>query len=154
MKIRQAEVKDATPISALILPALTQHVLPTIAPEARDMLQGTMTADCIKTYLQTGHRYHVAESAQGELVGVIGMRDNVHLLHLFIHDAHHGMGISRQLWETAKAECLRHGNQGKFTVNAALNAEKVYLAFGFQRVEGIRNRNGMLDIPMVLEYAV
>ncbi|NBI52978.1 GNAT family N-acetyltransferase [Photobacterium alginatilyticum] len=31
-----------------------------------------------------------------------------------------------------------------------MNAEGVYLKFGFERIDGIRERNGMVDIPMKL----
>ena len=37
-----------------------------------------------------------------------------------------------------------------FTVNSAVNAEHVYLNFGFKRINGVRNRGGMVDIPMKL----
>ncbi|MFA0492056.1 GNAT family N-acetyltransferase [Vibrio splendidus] len=40
-----------------------------------------------------------------------------------------------------------------FTVNSAVNAESVYSRFGFKRTEGIRNRQGMIDIPMLLDLA-
>ncbi|WP_081305589.1 GNAT family N-acetyltransferase [Vibrio coralliilyticus] len=37
-----------------------------------------------------------------------------------------------------------------FTVNSAVNAEHVYLSFGFKRINGVRSRGGMVDIPMEL----
>ncbi|EKO3629323.1 GNAT family N-acetyltransferase, partial [Vibrio metschnikovii] len=57
----------------------------------------------------------------------------------------------RKLWETIKEEAIKNGNRGDFTVNSAVNAENVYLRFGFKRTEGIRNRQGMVDIPMMFE---
>ncbi|KDM92834.1 GNAT family N-acetyltransferase [Photobacterium galatheae] len=153
MSIRIAALSDATPISELIQLSLRQHVLPTIAPQAHEMLLNSMSAQSIAKYLNQGYRYHVAESAAGDIIGVIGMKENSHLYHLFVHDDHHGKGLSRQLWETAKEVCIQHGNPGQFTVNSALNAERVYLAFGFQRIDGIRHREGMVDVPMMLHLA-
>ncbi|WP_372771419.1 GNAT family N-acetyltransferase [Pseudoalteromonas sp.] len=44
----------------------------------------------------------------------------------------------------------RLSNGSNFTVNSAVNAEIVYLRFGFKRIDGVRNREGMVDIPMAL----
>ncbi|GAB6260096.1 GNAT family N-acetyltransferase [Photobacterium sp. R1] len=154
MSIRIADLSDAKAISELIQPTLRQHVLPTVAPQVHEMLLNTMSAQSITNYLNQGYRYHVAEQVSGEIIGVVGMKENSHLYHLFVRDDHHGKGLSRQLWETAKNACLQHGNPGQFTVNSALNAERVYQAFGFQRVDGIRDRDGMLDVPMVLNLSV
>jgi len=46
---------------------------------------------------------------------------------------------------------MRSGNPRRFTVNSAVNAENIYLSFRFIRTDGIRNRDGMIDISMVLE---
>ncbi|MEZ9074090.1 GNAT family N-acetyltransferase, partial [Vibrio splendidus] len=92
-------------------------------------------------------------TANDEVVGVAGVRDNSHLYHLFVDDNFQGNGLSRQLWEAVKEESIKNGNSGIFTVNSAVNAESVYSRFGFKRTEGIRNRQGMIDIPMLLDLA-
>ena len=70
-----------------------------------------------------------------------------------MHENYQGIGLSRRLWNEAKTECLSNGNTGNFTVNSALNSESTYLSFGFKRVEGVRYREGMIDIPMLLQNA-
>ncbi|EFP95378.1 hypothetical protein VIBC2010_15124 [Vibrio caribbeanicus ATCC BAA-2122] len=49
-----------------------------------------------------------------------------------------------------KKEILAEYDIKQFTVNSAINAKSVYLSFGFVETQGIRNRSGMIDIPMVL----
>lgn len=150
MKIRKADKSDAEAISDLIIPLTEKYILPTWGEEAHDLLLGSMAQGQIEQYLSDGYVYHVAESASVGIVGVVGIRDNSHLYHLFVKDGFNGQGLSRQLWEKGKSDCLLKGNKGEFTVNSALNAEDVYLKFGFERIDGIRERNGMVDIPMKL----
>ncbi len=90
---------------------------------------------------------------KSEIIGVAGIRDSSHLFHLFVSDNYQGQGLSRKLWERIKSEALTNGNSGRFTVNSAINSESIYLSFGFIRTGEIRNRDGMIDIPMELETA-
>jgi N-acetylglutamate synthase-like GNAT family acetyltransferase len=150
MKIRKADISDAETISDLIVPLTKKFVLVSCEKQVHDLLVGSMSITSIEGYLTEGYSYHVAEAFSGEVAGVVGVRNNSHLYHLFVKEKFEGKGISRQLWEIAKAECIANGNKGEFTVNSAVNAEGVYLKFGFKRVDGIRNRNGMVDIPMTL----
>ncbi|CCN72906.1 GNAT family N-acetyltransferase [Vibrio nigripulchritudo] len=149
--IRKAEISDAKAISELILPLTKKYVCPTCDASVHSILLNSMSEESIGKYLSTNYNYVVAISTNNEVVGVAGIRDQTHLYHLFVDDNFQGNGLSRKLWETAKEEAIRKGNNGKFTVNSAVNSEGVYLRFGFKRTEGIRNRQGMVDIPMVLE---
>lgn len=150
INIRKAEITDAKAISDLILPLTQKYVFPTCDLSVHSILLDSMSEISIEKYLSTNYAYIVAETVNNEVVGVAGVRDNSHLYHLFVGDNYQGSGLSRQLWEIAKEEALQNGNCGLFTVNSAINSESVYLSFGFKRTEGIRNRQGMVDIPMVL----
>lgn len=66
-----------------------------------------MTPDSIERYMQTGYRYHVAEM-DAKLVGVIGIRDNVHLYHLFVAERYQRQGLAKKLWQFAMEVSLRH----------------------------------------------
>ncbi|CAM3032475.1 GNAT family N-acetyltransferase [Vibrio neptunius] len=148
---RNAKICDAKAISELILPLAKKYVCPTCDPSVHDVLLKSMSEEKVEHYLSTNYHYVVAVTANDEVIGVAGIRDNSHLYHLFVNDRFQGHGLSRQLWEVVKENALNNGNKGIFTVNSAINAESVYLRFGFKRTEGIRNRQGMIDIPMMLE---
>ncbi|MEZ8252301.1 GNAT family N-acetyltransferase [Vibrio splendidus] len=152
VNIRSAEISDAKGISELISPLAKKYVCPTCDASVHDILLNSMSEENVGKYLSTNYTYVVAVTANGEMVGVAGVRDNSHLYHLFVDDNFQGNGLSRQLWEAVKEEAIKNGNSGIFTVNSAVNAENVYLRFGFKRTEGIRNRQGMIDIPMLLEF--
>ncbi|CAK1763656.1 MULTISPECIES: GNAT family N-acetyltransferase [Vibrio] len=153
VNIRSAEISDSKAISELILPLAKKYVCPTCDASAHDILLNSMSEENVGKYLSTNYNYVIAVTANDEVVGVAGVRDNSHLYHLFVDDNFQGNGLSRQLWEAVKEESIKNGNSGIFTVNSAVNAESVYSRFGFKRTEGIRNRQGMIDIPMLLDLA-
>ncbi|ASA56815.1 GNAT family N-acetyltransferase [Vibrio gazogenes] len=151
IKIRKAAISDAKAISELIVPLTEKYVCPTFDASVRHILLDSMSEANMETYLSANYFYVVAVNRNDDVVGVAGIRDHSHLYHLFVDDNHQGQGLSRQLWHVVKQASLDNGNRGYFTVNSAVNAESVYLRFGFKRIDGIRNRNGMVDIPMALD---
>ena len=152
MIIRKAKHNDIDGISHLITPLVIKYIVPTCSKEGGQLILNSMEPNCISNYFDAGYEYHVAE-LNGELIGVVGMKENAHLYHLFVADSQQGKGLSRMLWELARDACLANGNKGKFTVNSALNAADVYLKFGFVPVSGIREKQGVKDMPMELNVA-
>ncbi|ABK48529.1 GCN5-related N-acetyltransferase [Shewanella sp. ANA-3] len=150
MLIRAATTTDIEAISALITQLTQVYIAPTCTDVGAETLVNAMSVESVAHYFALGYQYHVAINETGELVGVVGMKDNSHLYHLFVADIAKGQGLSRQLWELAKAECLAKGNPGTFTVNSAVNALPVYQHFGFVAQSDIRERGGIRDIPMQL----
>ena len=150
MIFRKAEREDIDAISELLTELVKKYIFSSCAGIGGKLILAAMTPDAINTYFEAGYQYNVAED-DGAVVGVVGIKDNSHLYHLFIADPQQGLGLSRLLWELARDECLAKGNTGIFTVNSALNAQNVYLKFGFKPIDGIRDQFGIKDIPMKLE---
>ena len=148
--LRNASLGDEKNISELITPLMKKYVFPTIEAAVHDIVIDSVSEKSIKNYLSENHQYMLAIKDGSKLVGVIGMRDKSHLLHLFVCESIQGSGVSRMLWEEMKKEILAEYDIEQFTVNSAINAKSVYLSFGFVETQGIRNRSGMIDIPMVL----
>lgn len=148
--LRNATLGDEKNISELITPLMKKYVFPTIEAAAHDIVIDSVSEKSIKNYLSENHQYMLAIKDGSKLVGVIGMRDKSHLLHLFVCESIQGSGVSRMLWEAMKKAILAEYDIEWFTVNSAINAKSVYLSFGFVETQGIRNRSGMIDIPMVL----
>ncbi|HWK89733.1 MAG TPA: GNAT family N-acetyltransferase, partial [Longimicrobium sp.] len=96
------------------------------------------------------YRYHVWE-ADGALAGVVCVRDNTHLYHLFVASGFHRRGIATALWEHARREAVRAGGPGRFTVNSSLYAVDVYVRMGFRAVGPAEAKKGVTTVPMVLE---
>ena len=151
--LRNAILGDEKNISELITPLMEKYVFPTIEASVHDIVIDSVSEKSIKNYISKNHQYMLAIKDGSKLVGVIGMRDKSHLLHLFVCESIQGSGVSHMLWEAMKKEILTEYDIEQFTVNSAINAKSVYLSFGFVETQGIRNRSGMIDIPMVLNIS-
>ena len=149
MKMREATIDDADTISALVSTLAQKYVAREFSDEGRETLLNSMKPDAIRNYLQSGFRYHLAE-IEGQVVGVIGIRDNNHLYHLFVASEYQRQGIARKLWQVALEACLETGNPGKFTVNSSKYAQVIYEKLGFVAQSEPQERNGVVFIPMQL----
>jgi N-acetylglutamate synthase-like GNAT family acetyltransferase len=151
MHIRQANLKDVNQISELISNLSLKYIAPDCTSEGLNLLIRSMKPEMITQYMSTNCLYHVVED-NNQIAGVIAIRDNSHLFHMFVADKFQGKGLAKMLWHHAKDLCLLNGNTGTFTVNSALNAKSVYLKLGFKPISGVRTHKGILDIPMQITY--
>jgi GNAT superfamily N-acetyltransferase len=150
MKIREATVDDAKDISAIVYALSEKYIASEFSTEGRETLLKSMTPVAIKKYIELGYRYHVAE-IDGQIVGVVGIRENRHVYHLFVVEAHHRKGIARQLWKIALETCRSAGNWEEFMVNSSRYAKPLYERLGFVAQSGPEEKNGVVSIPMKLK---
>ena len=150
VKIRTAVKADAGAIARLVSTLAEKYIVGEFSDQGRDTLLRSMQPDMIASYIDSGYRYHVAATANGEIVGVVALRDNKHLYHLVVAEACQRQGIGRSLWETAMAEALAHGNPGEFTVNSSRHALPVYERLGFIAGAEAVDTAGVIAIPMKL----
>ncbi len=99
--------------------------------------------------MQSGYKYHVAEM-DNRLVGVVAVKNNRHLYHLFVAEQYQRQGIAKKLWQSAMEVCLGKGNTGEFTVNSSEYALGVYEQFGFVAQSGPEINSGVVYFPMKL----
>lgn len=109
-----------------------------------------MSESAIAGYLQQTNFDYLLGELDGELVGVVAMRDNSHLYHLFVASHCQGRGYAAKLFAKAKARCLQRSDTKIFTVNASLYAVPVYQRLGFTAVGDQRENYGIRDLPMQL----
>lgn len=152
MNIRQANLKDANHISELISDLALKYIAPNCTSEGLNLLIRSMKPEMIAQYMSTNCLYHIIEE-NNQIAGVIAIRDNSHLFHMFVAAEFQGKGLAKILWHHAREICLKNGNTGTFTVNSAINAKSVYLKLGFKPISAIRTHKGILDIPMTLKLA-
>jgi GNAT superfamily N-acetyltransferase len=147
--IHEATIEDARAISDLIRPLAEHYIAQEFSPESAAILLASMDAGAIEAYMTSGYKYHVAED-DGMLVGVVGVRDNSHLYHLFVADDFRGRGVARELWRVARDACRVAGNIGEFTVNSSRFAVGMYRKLGFVETGPPDEKNGVTSIPMKL----
>jgi len=150
LKIRAASPGDSDGISSLLCNLAAKFITNEFSPEARHTLLSSMTPAAIEQYIQSGYRYHVAVT-DSQLVGVVAVRDNVHLFHLFVSEQYQRRGIATQLWNVAKTVCLNKGNPGEFTVNSSGFARGLYEKLGFISCSGPQEMDGIMFYPMKLK---
>ncbi|WP_455221178.1 GNAT family N-acetyltransferase [Kaarinaea lacus] len=149
MKIREAETKDAAAISHLATVLSEKYITPEFTETVAESFLVSLTPSSIKTNMNNGFRYHVAES-DDRIIGIIGIKQGSHLYHLFVDEAYQKQGIARQLWYVARDACIAAGNNKEFTVNSSRYALGFYEKLGFVAQSAPQERNGVVAIPMKL----
>ena len=153
LTLRPALVADAPAIVALIddlMPFLTLY--PDGAGAEKFMAHCRLPA--IEKYLsQEKYQYQIAHLG-GELAGVVAMRDNTHLFHLFVPRALHRRGIALQLWQAARTASLVRGNPDGFTVNSSVYALPFYESLGFVATAPRVEADGIAYVPMRREESL
>ena len=143
LTLRSATPGDADAVSALAL-SLARYFLadPDRPEDAAAFLERLAPAGIAEMLADARYRYHVA-LADGVLAGVVGVRDESHLYHLFVAEPFHGRGVAARLWNVAS-----RGNPGRFTVNSSRFAVPVYERFGFVAAGPEQVENGIAFRPM------
>jgi ribosomal protein S18 acetylase RimI-like enzyme len=149
LTIRSAIDADAQGISALIYSQL-HHRSPTpIGPASPEFLAG-FAPETIRGYIGSSRYCYLVALIEGQLVGVLGIRDGQSILHLFVADSCQRRGIASTLWGRAKSDLLAAAHEINLVVNSSIYAIPVYERFGFKvvgpRIEGA----GVTYVPMHL----
>ncbi|KHA78328.1 hypothetical protein NC77_13325 [Janthinobacterium lividum] len=82
------------------------------------------------------------------MAGVVAMRDNTHLFHMFVPRAWHRRGMARRLWQAARDASLAKGDVTAFTVNSSLYAFPLYTSLGFVATGPKVEEGGIAFVPM------
>jgi len=148
--IREADIDDSDPISRLVSVLTEKFIVSDFTDKGRENLLDSMTPAAIAKYIRSGYRYHVAED-EDKIVGIVAIRENSHLYHLFVAESHQGRGLAKALWKKAMNEALCLGNPGEFTVSSSLNAQPVYEHLGFVAQSKPITKHGVSYTPMKLK---
>lgn len=149
MYIRTATSHDAESISVLIRSVAHYFTLHPQGLGAEEFLEA-ISGDAIEGFIHAANFRYFAGFMGDDLAGVVAIRDDKHLYHLFVSPQFQRQGLARQLWTHAKADALRHGNPGAFTVNSSPFAVAVYAAFGFVPAGDKVETRGIAFVPMKL----
>lgn len=150
--IRLAIASDAPGVSALIHSQLHHRSPKPAGPAPPEFLAGFSVETMRDCLVSNRYRYLVA-SIEGQLVGVLGIRDEQHLLHFFVSEPYQRQGIGRALWCRARSDLLATTGEIRIVVNSSIYAIPVYERFGF-RASGPRVEDaGITYLPMQIEIS-
>jgi len=151
IEIRPGRRSDAPAISAFLVPLAEKFIAHEFDPTPRHKFLATFSPAAIDQYLGSGFRYHPAES-QGSLVGVVSIKNESHVYHLFVAESAQRTGLGRRLWQIARQASLAASHRGDFTVNSSRFAVGFYVQLGFERNGPENNQDGVVSIPMRLRW--
>ncbi|MDP2562419.1 GNAT family N-acetyltransferase [Psychrobium sp. 1_MG-2023] len=147
--IRQAQRADCAEISYLITRNAKLLLNEDFDGDGLNFFLNTVTERAIREYMDQGFNYLVAQ-ANNEIIGVIAIKDNSHMFHLFVDKNYHKKGIAKQLWESIYTQSVESGNNGTFTLNSTSYALPVYQRWGFTCTDELQIRHGIRYTPMSL----
>ncbi len=137
--LRDATVADADALSTLVTP-LARHLLDADTGASASAFLASLTPSSFAERLASRDFAHYVVVDANGLCGMIAMREDSHIHHLFVSRGTRRRGIARLLWEHA----LRIHGRREYTVNSSEIAVPVYERFGFvakaapQTVKGVR----------------
>lgn len=150
MHIRTASPDDADEISALI-EALSDPFYLHPSRSGAELFLASVSSESIRAYVSAANFFYQVAVAETAIAGIVAVRDNSHLFHLFVATPFQRQGLGHRLWSTAKAHALSAGNTGEFTVNSSLGAVPVYEKFSFARSGEVQGIHGISFQPMRLK---
>jgi GNAT superfamily N-acetyltransferase len=121
--------------------------------EGAEPFFAAISESAIQGYVSASNFEYLVAEVEGQLAGVVALRDNCHLFHLFVAEPFQGQGLGSKLWQVVKAGAIQSGNPGEFTVNSSLNALPVYEKFGFVASGAVVQTHGVTFQPMQLSQA-
>jgi len=149
-QIRAAVPDDADAISALILPLAEKFITFEFSLEGRRALLESLTPETLRERILGRYRYFIVEQS-AQPMGVIAIREAVHVFHLFVAEEFQRHGVGRALWEFVRDDALRSGNPGRFTVNSSRYAMPFYERLGFMAADEMQTVSEIQSFPMVWE---
>lgn len=140
---------DAEKISELIHSLMHLFFAKPDGKGAEHFLQMSTPAGLASFMAQPNINYLLGED-DGVFCGVVAVRNNSHLQHLYVVPSFQGRGVGKYLWETARDLAVAAGNSDGFTVNASLNAIPFYERMGFEATGDVSLTGGLRFQPMKL----
>ena len=151
LTIRKACSADAAHISELIR-KVAHGFNASASGEIAPWFLAAVTPSAIAGHIADTKFNYLVGFVGRTLVGVIALRDTTHVHHLFVAPEFHRQGVAAKLWERAKTDAIASGNKDGFSVRSSEYAVPVYERFGFHVVGARAEKEGVIFVPMKLEF--
>jgi ribosomal protein S18 acetylase RimI-like enzyme len=143
--IRPAVTGDAATISRLILSLARFFTVDPGGGSAEDFLLSLQPEAVAARLNSASFRTWVAVAGSDDVAGVIVVRGDSHLFHLFVAEPCQGQGCARALWQ----HVLPHiAPDARVTVNATPFAQGFYERLGFVATGSAVQTRGIAFVPM------
>lgn len=138
--IRPAKPDELPQLAALARASFAEAIAPLLSAEGRAEYQRFASEAAVAERDAAGHAFFACEDG-GRLVAMAEVRDDAHLVMLFVAPEHQGRGWGARLL----AHVLAAGVE---TVHASPNARAFYAQAGFEALQAEQEKNGIRFVPM------
>ena len=145
LEIRIATHADALAISNLVCKLSAAYIGPHLYDGGLEKLLASMDLDSTTERIESGWP-HFCACENGELIGIVVVKPQDHLYHLFVDGSRQMTGLGQQLFQFADQQTVKESGMKLRTVNSSINAVGFYRKLGFScdgdvvEVEGVRYR--------------
>lgn len=142
--IEEFRVGNENEIETLIKRVFDEYIGPDYSREGVDTFLEYSSADKIRErYSKDNFKLLVAKDGN-TIIGIIEVRDNMHICLLFVDKHYQRQGIATRLFESAFNDLSKD-----ITVNSSPYAASIYERLGFNKIAGEMINNGITYIPMI-----
>lgn len=150
IEIRPVRKEDITIINELIYNCFNEFISGDYSEEGiNEFLRFINTDNIIKRYDQGS--YILVACSNEKIVGVIELKDFIHISLLFVSKDYHKRGIARELVNKAIEVCVKNYYIKAITVNSSHYAIEIYEKLGFYKIENEKCVNGIKFTPMKID---
>ncbi len=148
--IRTIKKEDISIINRVIHNCFNEFIAIDYPEEGINEFMRFIHTDNIMKRYEKGN-YTLVACNNKEIVGVIELRDFMHISLLFVSKGYHGKGIGRELVNQAIEVCKKNYYIRAITVNSSPYAVKIYEKLGFYKIEEEKCIHGVRFTPMKLK---
>lgn len=147
---RPARPGEETAVSNLVARSFNEFIAPYFSEEGIEEFFKYANPRSLAKRSKDAHFVLVAE-IDGEIAGMIEIREMSHISMLFVDKARHGKGIGRELVRLALERVKSESSPPEeITVNSSRFAVPFYERLGFLKTSEEKIINGFVHIPMAL----
>ena len=150
MRIREARIDESQEIRKLILEAVSPHKDVDFNSAGWERFLEPNSEGAIRDRLISQYYLTLLCESNGQLAGLITIKNYERIDQLFVHPLFRRQGIARQLWESARDMCEMDFATKEFRVKSSSMGVPVYESFGFRLTGAKVSNNGMSYYPMAL----
>lgn len=146
MNIREVAETDIEAVSAFCISSFSKSVAGTLSEEGVSTFSKIAARDAFLKRMKEDNLILVIE-CNGEIDGVIELKESRHVAMLFVKPEKQMKGIGRKLLSSA----LKCAKSSTVTVNASLSSVPAYKKYGFELKGDIAESAGLVYQPMEIK---
>ena len=148
--VRPMHQGEESEVFNLVQRVFNEFIAPTYSQEGSDEFFRYAHSEALAQRSQNNH-FVLLAVVEDNPVGMIDIRDNIHVSMLFVDRSFQRRGISRALLQQALDECRKQKpDLTQITVHAVPNSVPIYERLGFRPVSAEQVINGVRFVSMIL----